>query len=129
MVPTVNRYMCTEEACITSGNQYFQTWTLLQAHIRTAHPPVCPYPQCGKKFSSQKNFKAHLKIHEDQATEQDLANALQDDHPGDQDDDEAADEVASIKIGEVGRDWKCTWEGCPKSFKSVSPPSLCSNSH
>jgi general transcription factor IIIA len=95
--------------------QYFQTWSLLQAHIRTVHPPTCPHPGCeDKKFASQKNFKAHLKVHE----ERDIQGGLEDAMDCDGSHDEY-DEVFSRTI-EVGRDWKCGWEGCEKAFKSVS---------
>jgi hypothetical protein len=30
------------------------------------------------------------------------------------------DEAFSRRTIEVGRDWKCGWEGCEKAFKSVS---------
>jgi general transcription factor IIIA len=105
--------MCMVEECIHSGSQYFQTWTLFQEHIRTAHPPTCSHPNCGKRFSSQKNLKAHLKIHEDEATQENLKNAIRDNS-----DDQ--DEMPSGKTSEVGRDWKCEWQGCTKSFKSAS---------
>lgn len=84
---------------------YFSTWSALQAHIRDAHPPTCLYPKCnGRTFNSQKNLKAHLKIHEDQEN------------------DERMQTSADARGGGAGRDWQCEEEGCTKSFKSVGGP-------
>ncbi|GAC96709.1 C2H2 type zinc finger containing protein [Pseudozyma hubeiensis SY62] len=43
----------------------FPNWTALQAHIKEAHPPICPWPGCGKRFQRQDNLKAHYRRHED----------------------------------------------------------------
>lgn len=42
----------------------FETWTALQKHMKEAHPPVCPWPGCGKHFSRQDNLRAHYRRHE-----------------------------------------------------------------
>ncbi|KIM33755.1 hypothetical protein M408DRAFT_60486 [Serendipita vermifera MAFF 305830] len=106
-----NRYACTTEQCLMEP-QYFQTWSLLQAHIQTAHPPTCPHPGCERKFTSQKNFKVHLKIHEERKIQGELEDRM--------DCDESNDEVApsNRRATDVGREWNCDWEGCEKSFKS-----------
>jgi hypothetical protein len=108
-----DRYVCVTECCITDP-KYFQTWSLLQAHIRTVHPPTCPNPGCeDKTFASQKNFKAHLKVHE----ERDIQESLEDAMDYDKSHDET--EGPSKRTIEVGRDWKCEWDSCEKAFKSV----------
>ena len=81
--------------------------------MRTAHPPMCPYPECnGKSFSQQKGLKAHLKIHEGRAVDGRLdcgEDTVNDDEP----------RVKKRRGGEHGRDWVCDFEGCTKDFKSV----------
>ncbi|SPO20694.1 related to Zinc finger protein [Ustilago trichophora] len=42
----------------------FSTWSALQAHMKEAHPPVCPWPGCGKRFQRQDNLRAHYRRHE-----------------------------------------------------------------
>ncbi|SNX81444.1 related to Zinc finger protein [Melanopsichium pennsylvanicum] len=42
----------------------FSTWSALQAHMKEAHPPLCPWPGCGKKFQRQDNMRAHYRRHE-----------------------------------------------------------------
>lgn len=42
----------------------FPTWSALQEHIRDAHPPICPWPGCGKRFQRQDNLRAHFRRHE-----------------------------------------------------------------
>ncbi|CBQ67530.1 related to Zinc finger protein [Sporisorium reilianum SRZ2] len=43
----------------------FPTWSALQAHMKEAHPPICPWPGCGKQFQRQDNLRAHYRRHED----------------------------------------------------------------
>ncbi|SPO19778.1 related to Zinc finger protein [Ustilago trichophora] len=42
----------------------FSTWSALQTHMKEAHPPVCPWPGCGKTFQRQDNLRAHYRRHE-----------------------------------------------------------------
>lgn len=42
----------------------FSTWSALQTHMKEAHPPVCPWPGCGKQFQRQDNLRAHYRRHE-----------------------------------------------------------------
>ena len=110
------RYTYSHPSCLwPSTPQFFSTWTKLQAHMRTAHPPTCPYPECnGKSFSQQKGLKEHLKIHEGRAV----------DGRSDLGEDRVNDDEPMVKRrrgGEHGRDWVCDFEGCTKDFKSVFP--------
>lgn len=43
----------------------FPTWSALQAHMKEAHPPICPWPGCGKQFQRQDNLRAHYRRHEE----------------------------------------------------------------
>ncbi|KAF8517174.1 hypothetical protein BU17DRAFT_50145 [Hysterangium stoloniferum] len=110
-----NRYACGDTACAiispsgASSPIYFSTWTSLQAHLRNKHPPMCPHSECnGRVFASQKGLKGHLKVHEERDMEDSLEYAV------------GADERPAKRRrgGEVGRDWICEVEGCPKAFKS-----------
>lgn len=39
----------------------FPTWSALQEHNKSAHPPICTYSECkGKKFKTAKTLKKHL---------------------------------------------------------------------
>ncbi|KAK4547213.1 hypothetical protein LTR36_001435 [Oleoguttula mirabilis] len=49
-----------EALAVTSERVGFQTYTDLQAHIRTAHPPTCA--DCGKQCESNRALKAHIDI-------------------------------------------------------------------
>ena len=93
---------------------FYPTWTALQHHIRTIHPPTCSREECsGRNFSSQKGLRAHLKLHE----QRDLENEL-DEHE-DASSEEDRPPRKRRRGGELGRDWKCEVEGCAKDFKSV----------
>ncbi|KAH8110757.1 hypothetical protein DFH11DRAFT_1859986 [Phellopilus nigrolimitatus] len=113
------RYICSQLSCTQKETQeYFSTWTALQAHSRTAHPATCPYPSCqGKTFSQHKGLRAHLKLHEQQEVEEALAGAAYNNND-DADDEEESRPVKRRRGGEVGREWKCEEEGCVKDFKS-----------
>jgi hypothetical protein len=101
--------MCSDARCITSNNHHFQTWTALQAHLKSEHLPACNYPVCkGRTFASQKNLKAHLRTHEDHDLQDVLVKAS------------GLDVNDGKKNNDIGRDWQCEWEDCPKAFKSVS---------
>jgi len=90
---------------------FYPTWTALQHHIRTSHPPVCPHEECvGRVFSSHKGLRAHLKLHEERALEDALS--------GHESLEEDALPRKRRRGGELGRDWKCEVEGCIKDFKS-----------
>ncbi|KAF9643120.1 hypothetical protein BDM02DRAFT_3157513 [Thelephora ganbajun] len=107
------RYSCSHRSCLSlSTLPFFSTWTKLQAHMRTGHPPTCPYPECqGKHFSQQKGLKAHLKIHGGRELDGRL----------DGEEDAANDGEPAVKKrrgGDHGRDWVCDFEGCTKDFKS-----------
>ncbi|TXT15786.1 hypothetical protein VHUM_00289 [Vanrija humicola] len=66
-----SRYTCSHPDH-TDTLPTFQTWTALQVHMRDAHPPACPHPECnGRTFKSAKHLRAHLKVHDDQ--EMDMA--------------------------------------------------------
>lgn len=94
-------------------------WTALQAHSRAVHPATCPYVSCGgKTFTQQKGLRAHLKLHEQREIEEALSNPHIEDG-GDADDENESRSNKKRRGGEVGRDWKCSEEGCDKDFKSV----------
>ncbi|KAI0778057.1 hypothetical protein BD413DRAFT_506447 [Trametes elegans] len=111
------RYTCVHKSCLpTEGSDpvYHPTWSALQHHMRTAHPPTCPHPSCnGKTFSQQKGLRAHLKIHAQREQEGDMDGAV----AGSGSDDEERPHKRR-RGGEVGRDWACEVPGCGKDFKS-----------
>ena len=104
--------------CLATQDAYptcFATWTSLQHHIRTAHPPICPDPACNSKtFKSQKGLRAHMKLHEQSETQDAIIGSF--------DADSDVDEPPHKKRRgrDIGRDWLCGAEGCGKDFKSVS---------
>ncbi|KAI9449882.1 hypothetical protein F5148DRAFT_1379203 [Russula earlei] len=108
------RYACVDPACRMAPESAFcPTWTALQQHIRTTHPPTCFHEECGgKSFSSQKGLRAHLKLHEQQSLEDVLSEY--EDH-GSEDD---APSRKRRRGREVRGDWKCEVEGCAKDFRS-----------
>ncbi|KAJ7690695.1 hypothetical protein B0H17DRAFT_935848 [Mycena rosella] len=111
------RYTCSHSTCLPTDGQmltFFPTWTALQHHNRTAHPPHCSHPSCnGRTFSSQKGLRAHQKLHEQQAAEAEIECAV----ASDGEDDEERPRKRR-RGGELGRDWKCEVGDCTKDFKS-----------
>ncbi|KAJ7502882.1 hypothetical protein B0H11DRAFT_1711385 [Mycena galericulata] len=109
------RYTCAHPICLPANGEkmiFFSTWTALQHHNRTVHLPTCAHPSCnGRVFSSQKGLRAHQKLHEQQATEEEIDADITTDN-----DDERPRKRR--RGGEVGRDWKCDVDGCAKDFKS-----------
>ncbi|KAJ7125020.1 hypothetical protein C8R44DRAFT_782068 [Mycena epipterygia] len=112
------RYTCAHSACLPANGEaikFYPTWTALQHHNRTDHPPQCSHPSCnGRIFSSQKGLRAHQKLHEQQAAEAEIDAAIASDS------EDVQDERPRKKRrgGELGRDWKCDVDGCTKDFKS-----------
>ncbi|KAI0651729.1 hypothetical protein C8Q79DRAFT_897834 [Trametes meyenii] len=110
------RYTCVHKSCLLADDgtaRYYPTWSALQHHMRTAHPPTCPHASCnGKTFTQQKGLRAHLKIHAQRDREADMDDALA---------SSGSDHERPHKRrrgGELGRDWVCEVEGCGKDFKS-----------
>lgn len=112
------RYTCSHPNCIPDLRNdpvYFGTWTALQSHIRTAHPPTCSHESCkGRTFASHHNLRAHLKLHE----QQELEGILQERGGDDNNDAETSHSRKRRRGGELGRDWKCDYPNCEKDFKS-----------
>ncbi|PCH33538.1 hypothetical protein WOLCODRAFT_112004 [Wolfiporia cocos MD-104 SS10] len=112
------RYTCAHQSCIptTDGSlAYFATWSALQHHMRTAHPPTCPYASCnGKTFTTRGHLRAHLKTHAERDLEMDLDNAVY----GSAREDDAEPLRKRRRGGEVGLDWVCQELDCGKEFKS-----------
>ena len=101
---------------------YFPTWTALQHHIRTAHPPMCPRASCdGRTFASHAGLRAHLKVHADADVEAVEDRGIETRESGEQDsgDEEEHRPRKRRRGGELGRDWRCEEDGCGKEFKSV----------
>ncbi|KAJ7647532.1 transcription factor iiia [Roridomyces roridus] len=105
------RYTCSHAVCLAAETiHFYPTWTALQHHNRTAHPPTCLHPTCnGTVFASQKSLRAHQKLHEQQAIEAEI-DAIHD--------EDEQPRKKRRRGGEVGRDWKCDVDGCTKDFKS-----------
>ncbi|KAJ7039136.1 transcription factor iiia [Mycena alexandri] len=110
------RYTCANSTCLAVDGEpikFYPTWTALQHHNRTAHPPTCSHSSCNNRaFSSQKGLRAHQKLHEQQAVEAEIDAAI------DADDGDAERPRKKRRGGDVGRDWKCDVDGCTKEFKS-----------
>ena len=70
---SANRYtcdLCSEispaeltniDESIASGVVWFATYSLLQSHIKTAHPPTCP--QCSAVLPTAAALSSHIEIH------------------------------------------------------------------
>ncbi|KIJ58546.1 hypothetical protein HYDPIDRAFT_87559 [Hydnomerulius pinastri MD-312] len=116
------RYTCSHLNCLPSADKdpiYFATWTALQAHMRTDHPPTCTHPSCnGRIFASQSGLRAHQKLHEQQEVEAILHGTATDEVNGEASDAETSRPRKRRRGGELGRDWKCDFIECGKDFKS-----------
>ncbi|KAJ7729544.1 hypothetical protein DFH07DRAFT_850197 [Mycena maculata] len=109
------RYTCAHPTCLVTNGQtlkFYPTWSALQHHNRTVHPPTCWHTSCnGRIFTSQKGLRAHQKLHEQQIADAEIDAGIASD---------SEDERPRKKRrgGEVGRDWRCEVDGCTKDFKS-----------
>ncbi|OBZ78722.1 Transcription factor IIIA [Grifola frondosa] len=114
------RYTCVHKACLPvqgASVTYYPTWSVLQHHVRTAHPPACPHASCnGKTFASQRGLRTHLKIHTQHDVEAELTHVLAGSAGENEDEDERPRKRR--RGGEIGRDWVCEVDGCDKDFKS-----------
>ena len=118
MFSSEKRYTCVHTTCLAGPEimpRYFPTWSALQHHIRTVHPPACSHPSCqGRTFSSQKGLRSHLKLHEERELENEMRVGISEDRDG------LEPPRKRRRGGEIGRDWKCDVNDCDKDFKSVS---------
>lgn len=60
-------------------SQGFATYSLLQSHIRTTHPPTCIF--CSQPCNSQRDLRQHIEVHHSESTLSDRRTHLCD-HPG-----------------------------------------------
>lgn len=52
-------------ASLPAESRQFGTWTLLQRHNKTVHPPACHHPECdGRVFANSRSLRNHLSLHE-----------------------------------------------------------------
>jgi len=106
------RYTCVHASCLPEPGHisaYFPTWSALQHHMRSAHPPSCNHPKCnGKTFSTQKGLRAHQKLHEQREMDDRV-----------QSEEEEGPPRKRRRGGELGRDWRCQVLDCGKDFKTV----------
>ncbi|CAE6408708.1 unnamed protein product [Rhizoctonia solani] len=127
-VHDVTRYACAHPDCsnsTTSTTTQFSTWSLLQEHMRSVHPPMCPYPACnGRTFTSSKGLRGHIKTHRDRELEAGYAaDSSTVSHKRAHTETDPVNEGSEPppkrrRGGEVGRDWSCPISDCDKSFKS-----------
>ncbi|BGP17767.1 hypothetical protein JCM10213_001731 [Rhodosporidiobolus nylandii] len=67
-----SRYLCLHPACLSLplSSRQFATWTLLQKHTKSAHPPTCPHAECrGKTFTTNRGLRNHLALHDEDEAE------------------------------------------------------------
>ncbi|CEL56273.1 Transcription factor IIIA OS=Schizosaccharomyces pombe (strain 972 / ATCC 24843) GN=sfc2 PE=2 SV=1 [Rhizoctonia solani AG-1 IB] len=126
-VHDATRYACAHRDCSsdTSNTAQFPTWSLLQEHMRSAHPPICPYQVCnGRTFTSSKGLRGHLKTHRDRELEANYCAGSSDTShkrpylEADSTSEPSEPPLKRRRGGEVGRDWLCPIDSCDKAFKS-----------
>ncbi|RXK35101.1 hypothetical protein M231_07653 [Tremella mesenterica] len=73
LILQATRYTCSHPSHVIFPS--FPTWSSLQSHLHSAHPPTCPYDQCGGRiFKNPQRLRDHLKVHEQQTL--DLGNLV-----------------------------------------------------
>ncbi|KAE8219817.1 hypothetical protein CF319_g6559 [Tilletia indica] len=127
-----------------AGMLTFSTWSLLRAHMRQAHPPRCPRPECivdlesglGRSFKSTDGLKAHLKRHEERDAlleaeeEAEVAEGDEEDDEEEEEGEEEEDETSTPFYGDptkTGYRFACSHvnpaspqqQPCPKRFKTA----------
>lgn len=143
-----SRYTCSHDSHPDPPS--FATWSALQAHMREAHAPTCPYREChGRHFKSAHRLRDHLKVHAEreadmevdlatQVVDDDVPDVILDGMPGRRKrrrkseaskEDSALSKLRRLNDGSAGKRWTCEHEGCERAFKTVCrdcfSPTLC----
>ena len=67
------QYTFVHPSCLTVASlapTCYSTWTSLQHHVWTAHPPTCPHSSCsGGTFASHHGLRAPLKLRDEREVE------------------------------------------------------------
>ena len=67
------QYTFVHPSCLAAASltpTYYSTWTSLQHHVWTAHPPTCPHSSCsGGTFASHHGLRAPLKLRDEREVE------------------------------------------------------------
>lgn len=133
--PAANRYTCSHPS--HDVQPAFAKWSLLQAHIHQAHPPICPHAEChGRIFKNAQRLRDHLRVHDQRAHDLHVLSmtpALDDDSEDDTgarkrkrrkstattEDGGKSPKLRRVNSGESGKNFACPEEGCEKRFKTV----------
>ncbi|KAJ1306504.1 hypothetical protein OPQ81_007506 [Rhizoctonia solani] len=123
-VHDVTRYACAHPDCSndnTTSIVQFSTWSLLQEHMRSTHPPKCPYPACnGRTFTSSKGLRGHIKTHRDRELEKWIQQTNFLDHllrEGVESFKSKKAEQDHVRVSHEGlRRFACPKDGCNKTF-------------
>lgn len=137
---SATRYMCSHP---DHGEDMpsFPVWSALQAHIKDAHPPACPFPECdGRSFKSATRLRDHLKVHEQRTLDLEQQSESDKDMPAviaeglkpsrrkrrrssharehTEDDPGTPRKLPRLLSGEAGKEWACGAPGCGKTYKT-----------
>ncbi|SCZ87852.1 BZ3500_MvSof-1268-A1-R1_Chr2-3g05320 [Microbotryum saponariae] len=70
-----SRYLCIHRDCssLRLSQRQHATWSALQKHTKTVHPPRCHYPECDNKtFTTNRGLRNHIAtIHEGSTSAED----------------------------------------------------------
>ncbi|KDE06418.1 hypothetical protein MVLG_03324 [Microbotryum lychnidis-dioicae p1A1 Lamole] len=70
-----SRYLCIHRDCssLSLSQRQHTTWSALQKHTKTVHPPRCHYPECDNKtFTTNRGLRNHIaSIHEGSTSAED----------------------------------------------------------